>query len=179
MEETENTAIIRAGGTVTVNPRRGSQDKAPWKDLPLSEITGQTIETSHVYNVHLGETVVPYATLEPLKAVLPVKKGEFEIPTDVEGPGGIRLGGLERRMRERWNTISDLWDDKKRRANMPNLLGQLDYMHKLSSQLEWQRDHQDRPIRLAYTKSGQPTAAILRDDTDLLKTSCFGFRVRI
>ena len=31
--ETENPAIIRAGGTITTNPRRGSQDKRPWRDL--------------------------------------------------------------------------------------------------------------------------------------------------
>ena len=31
VEETENPAVIQAGQTVTVNPRRGSQDKNPWK----------------------------------------------------------------------------------------------------------------------------------------------------
>ena len=44
VNETENTAIIQAGNTVTVNPRRGSQDKAPWRDLDLSAISGQTVE---------------------------------------------------------------------------------------------------------------------------------------
>ena len=33
VEETENTAIVQAGQTVTVNPRRGSQDKEPWRSL--------------------------------------------------------------------------------------------------------------------------------------------------
>ena len=92
VQETDSTAIIQAGGTITVNPRRGSQDKAPWKDLLLPELTGQTIENAHVYDVHLGETVVPYATLEPLKAVLPVKRGNYEIPVDDNEPGGIRFG---------------------------------------------------------------------------------------
>ena len=73
VNETENTAIVQAGQTITVNPRRGSQDKAPWRDLDLTAITEQTIESRHIYDVHLGETVVPYATLEPLKALLPVK----------------------------------------------------------------------------------------------------------
>ena len=76
------------------------------EDLDLSEISEQTIETSHVYDVHLGETVVPYATLPPLKAVLPVRQTEDRIPTDSNGAGGIRLGGLDRRMRERWQTVS-------------------------------------------------------------------------
>ena len=120
VQEIENPAVIQAGHTVTVNPRRGSQDKAPWKDLLLPEITGQTIDTSHVYDVHLGETVVPYATLEPLKAVLPVRRGEYQIPTDEKGPGGIRLGGLVRGMRDRWQYISDLWETNKRAATKLN-----------------------------------------------------------
>ena len=164
VEETENTAIIRAGGTVTVNPRRGSQDKAPWKDLPLSELAGQTIENAHVYDVHLGETLVPYALLKPLKAVLPVKRGEFAIPTDEDGPDSIYLGGLERRMRERWQTISDLWEMHKRPANKLDMHGRLNYFGNLSAQLEWQQDSGKRAVRVLYPKAGQPTAAILTDD---------------
>ncbi len=164
VEETENTAIIRAGGTVTVNPRRGSQDKAPWNGLNLAAITEQTVENAHVYDVHPGETLVPYALLKPLKAVLPVKRGEFAIPTDEDGPGSIYLGGLERRMRERWQTISDLWEMHKRSANKLDMHGRLNYFGNLSAQLEWQQDSGKRAVRVLYPKAGQPTAAILTDD---------------
>ena len=163
VSETENTAIVQAAPTVTVNPRRGSQDKAPWKDLDLIAITGQTVEKRHLFNVHLGETVAPYVTLHPLKALLPLKRGDASIPTDDDGPGGIRLGGLERRMRERWQTVSRLWEDNKALANSLNLLRQLDYMGKLSSQLEWQQDKADRPVRVVYTSAGQPTASVVED----------------
>ena len=163
VEETESTATIQAGQTVTVNPRHGSQDKKPWRDLDLTAITAQTIETQHVCDIHLGETLVPYATLDPLKAVLPMRSGDGEIPVAPDGIGGIRLGGLERRMRDRWQTISRLWEENKAAANKLNLLGQLDYYGKLSAQLEWRRNPSDRPIRVVYTKSGQPTAALLRD----------------
>ena len=44
VEETENPAIVQAGQTVTVNPRRGSQDKVPWKSLDLTDISEQTVE---------------------------------------------------------------------------------------------------------------------------------------
>ena len=162
--ETENTAIVQAAQTITVNPRRGSQDKKPWKELDLTVITGQTIESRHVYDVHLGETVVPYATLEPLEAILPVKRGDAAIPIDANGPGGIRLGGLERRMRGRWQTISRMWDAYKTRANKLNLLGQIDYLHKLSSQLDWQQNPSVRPIRIVYTAGGEPTASLLSDN---------------
>ena len=163
VNETENPAFIRAPRTITVNPRRGSQDKRPWKDLDLAEITGQTIETAHVFDVHLGETLVPYATLEPLKAILPLKLGDSELPVNRRSPGSIRMGGLERRMRERWQTISRLWEENKARANRLSLLGQLNYYGKLSSQLAWQHATNDRPIRVVYSKSGTPTAAIVDD----------------
>ena len=80
VNETENTAIVQMAPTVTVNPRRGSQDKAPWKDLELTAITGQTVEDRHLFDVHLGETIAPYVALEPLKALLPLKRGDFAIP---------------------------------------------------------------------------------------------------
>ena len=173
VQETGNPAVIQAGHTITVNPRRGSQDKAPWKDLPLLEITGQTIDTSHVYDVHLGETVVPYATLEPLKAVLPVRRGEYQIPTDEEGPGGIRMGGLVRGMRDRWQYISDVWDANKRPANKLDLYGQLDYYGKMSTQLAWQNNHHGKSIRVAYAGSGQPTAAIIHDAATIVDYTLF------
>ena len=166
--ETANTAIVQAAPTVTVNPRRGGQDKAPWRDLGLTAITGQTVENRHLFNVHLGETIAPYVALEPLKALLPLKRGDAAIPTDDNGPGGIRLGGLERRMRERWQTVSRLWEDNKALANRLNLLGQLDYTAQLSSQLEWQHNPDGRPVRLVYTTSGQPTAGLLREDEILV-----------
>ena len=164
VEETESRVVVQAGQTITVNPRRGSQDKAPWKTLDLTDLTGQTIETAHVYDVHLGETVVPYATLEPLKAVLPLRWVDSEIPTDPNGIGGIRVAGLERRMRQRWQTVSSLWEQYRGPADRLNLLGRLDYHQEFSSQLEWQQDPGPRPVRVVYTKSGKPTAAILRDN---------------
>ena len=173
VNETESRAVIRAGQTITVNPRRGSQDKVPWKNLDLSAISEQTIETSHVYDVHLGETVVPYATLPPLKAVLPVRQTEDRIPMDANGVGGVRLGGLERRMRGRWQTVSGLWEENKAQANRLNLLGQLDYIHKLSSQLEWMKDPKDRPVRVVYTSAGIPTAAILEDNNTIVDYKLF------
>ena len=168
VEEIENPAIIQASQTITVQPRRGAQDKRPWRDLDLTALTGQTIETQHVYDVYLGETVVPYATLEPLKAALPLRHGDASLPADDGGVGGVGLGGLERRMRERWQTISGLWEEHKARANKLNLLGQIDFLHKLSSQLEWQRNPDDRPVRVIYTSGGEPAAALLHDNSALV-----------
>ena len=176
--ETENLAIVQAGQTVTVNPRRGSQDKKPWRELDLTAITGQTIETQHVYDVHLGATLVPYATLDPLKAVLPLRNSDGELPIDPDGVGGIRLGGLERRMRDRWRTVSGLWDENKAAANKLSLLGQLDYYGKLSAQLEWKQNPGDRRVRVVYTQAGQPTAALLEDDEAIVDTRLYWIACR-
>ena len=178
VEETENPAIIQAAQTITVNPRRGSQDKPPWNALDLSAISGQTIERRHLFNVHLGETTAPYAALEPLRALLPFKPGDAALPAAPGGPGGIRLGGLEWRMRERWRTISGLWENNKARANRLNLLSLLDYLNKLSAQLAWQYNSGERPIRVVYTEAGQPTAALLSDDKALVDISLYWIRCR-
>ena len=161
VEETENPAIIQAGQTITVNPRRGSQDKEPWRSLNLTAVTGQTIEISHLYNVYLGETLVPYAMLNPLQAILPVKQGAEALPAN---SNGVNYGELGRRMRERWQTVSNLWDEYKQQANKLNLLEQIDYLHKLSSQLEWIQNPGVRPVRIVYSAGGEPTAALVQDD---------------
>ena len=59
VEEAANPVVIQAGGTVTVNPRRGSQDKAPWKTLDLADINGQTIESAHVFDVNWAKRWFP------------------------------------------------------------------------------------------------------------------------
>ena len=98
-----------------MNPRRGSQDKAPWRNLDLTAIMEQTVESSHVYDVYLGETVVPYATLEPLQAYFcRCDEGEHEIAERIlMGPAAYGSAGLERRMR---GPLADyqpaLWEDE-------------------------------------------------------------------
>ena len=173
VNETENTAVVQAAPTITVNPPRGSQDKVPWKDPDLTDITGQTVENRHLFDVHLGETIAPYVVLEPLKVLLPLKREDVAIPTDDDGPGGIRLSGLERRMLERWQTVSRLWEDNKALANSLTLLQRLDYVHNLQAQLEWQQDAGDRPVRLVYASSGTPTAALVADNGVLVDYTLF------
>ena len=115
VEETENPAIIQAGHTITVNPRRGPYDKPPWKNLDLTAITGQTIENSHALDIHLGETLAPYLVLNPKKALLPLKKGASGLQVDTSG--GIQTRDLYKRMRDRWATVSSLWDSHKSATN--------------------------------------------------------------
>ena len=139
----------------------------------MAEITGQTIETRHVFNVHLGETVVPYATLQPLKVVLPLKHDEYELPAASDGVGGISLARLERRMRGRWQTVNRFWKENKAQTNRLTLLDQIDHYGKLSSQLEWQRNPGDRLIRVVYSAGGQATASLLPNNDDLVDNALY------
>ena len=173
IHETANPAIVQAGQTITVNPRRGGQDKRPWRDLDLTDITGQTIEDRHLYDVHLGETVVPYTTLDPLKALLPVRRKAAALPADDGGVGGVSPGGLERLMRERWQTISDLWEQHKAQATRFDLLANLDHYGKLSSQLKWKGNTDGRPIRVVYSAGGRATAAMLNDDDVIVDNALY------
>ena len=179
VEETENPGSIQAGQTITVNPRRSPHHRPPWNDLDLTDITNQTIELQHVFDVYLGETVVPYAAREPLKAVLPLKKGSAKLPTDPTGPGGIDLRGLERRMRVRWQIVSRLWEENRRAATQLDLLGQLDYYGKFSTQLEWQQSPGDRPLRVAYTGiSGIPTATLVEGNDTIVDHALYWITCR-
>ncbi len=173
VNEVENPAVVQAGQTVTVHRRRRNQDKEPWKNLDLAAINNQTVESDHLFDVHLGETLVPYATLEPLKAVLPLKRGDAAIPTDADGIGGIRVASLDRSMRDRWRTICGLWQQHKTPTNKLDLLGQINYLHKLSAQLEWKGNLGVRPVKVVQTEAGQPTAALLQDTNVMVDSTLY------
>ena len=53
------------------------------------------------------------------------------------------------------------------------LLGQLDYYGKLSSQLEWRQDAGDRLVRVVYNQSGAPMASLLHADDALIDYTLF------
>ncbi len=173
VNEIPNPAVIWTGQTVTVTPRIGAQDKKPWRDLDLTALTGQAVEAQHVHEVHLGETVVPYVTLDPLKAVLPLQRGDVQLPVDPEDRDSINAGALGWRMRERWQIVSNLWEENKRPVNKLSLLGRLDYHRELSAQLAWQQNPEERPVRVVYTGYGQPTAAIIDDDAIIIDYKLF------
>ena len=146
--------------------------------MDLESITEWTIETQHVYDVHLGETIAPYVALEPLKAILPAKRDDEEIPFDPDGPGGIGLITLTERMRDRWREMNRLWEENKPAVNKMNLSSRLNYYGKLSAQLAWQQGHGDRRVRVVYTSAGRPTAALLHDDNALVESKLFWIACR-
>lgn len=163
---------------IYTKPRRGTQDKAPWRDLDLESVTESTVSKQHVYDVHLGETVAPYVALEPLKAVLPMNRNDRGIPFDPEGPGGIEILRLTPRMRIRWRVMSRLWEENKSMNSNWSLSGRLDYHGELSAQLKWKQEPGDRPVRVVYGGSGTPTASLIIDDDVIIDYKLFWISCR-
>ncbi len=170
VETEESTALVQAAYRPNVSPRRSTQEKSPWKKLELPQLTGQPIEADYIFDIHLGETLVPFILFQPLKVVLPLSKSTGELAKKEGGWYGLDPLGLTDIMRRRWRTVNDLWDKYKSGNNRLSLLERIDYVGGLSEQ----RKGTPPKYRLVYGMSGHPTAAILDDSDVLLDTTLYG-----
>ncbi|MEP7123351.1 MAG: N-6 DNA methylase [Byssovorax sp.] len=55
-------------GRVSISSHRSANEKKPWKFLPSLD---GNVERQFIRSMHLGETILPYRVLKPLKAVIP------------------------------------------------------------------------------------------------------------
>jgi hypothetical protein len=128
-------------GRINVRSTRSSNEKRPWKDLAALE---GVVESEFVYRVHLGETVLPYRTLEPLLAVLPTnRKGMLDEENELPFYRG--LGSW-------WGQATAHWQ-ANRSSERLSLRERLDFHRGLSTQLPVPEQ------RIVYTKSGMHLAA--------------------
>jgi len=153
VNEVQPQTTISLSGIAHTQPRASNQAKEPWRSLDLSGLrTPGTIDRSHLFDVHLGETIAPYVALPPLRAMLPVDKDSpLSISRYPRKRSEVRLGSLPRPTRNRWTAMCRLWDAHKGANNNKTLLEQLDYQNKLSSQLEWQQQDQVNPHTHTHT----------------------------
>ena len=168
--------------TFITHPRTGSLDK---KTYSVGDLDGQLVSADNLFSVYLGESLAPYVALPPLTASLPVSKATLEMPLDHSGceelPGGfIRHNAcevdrqrLDGRMRSRWETMERLWEANRGKTDTKSLTQNLNWLNKLTSQLDYLRDPGDRPVRIAYTTSGRPTAALISDDEAIVDTTLY------
>ena len=182
-----NTGLLALPDTYVTWPRIGYQDK---KQYDVSALDGNIVHDDNIFDVYLGESIAPYVALTPEKVVLPVNKDTMIMPLDHsdcpqdEKTGKIKhiackvdIMGLDARMQFRWPIMESLWDANKSKSNDRSLTQNLNYLNKLTSQLEYLRDPGGRPVRIAYTTNGRPTAALITDgkailDTKLYQVSC-------
>ena len=178
-----NQAKMAAPGTFITYPRTSGQDK---KKYDVSALHGNVAHEDNLFDVYLGESIAPYVTLPPLTAVLPVDKPSMTLPLDhgshsansksgavKQNARQIDTAKLDSRMRTRWNTMSSLWDANKGKNDKKSLYENLNYLSKLTNQLAWLRAPGNRPVRIAYSSSGAPTATLITDDQAILDYTLF------
>ena len=167
-------------------PAVGSLDK---KSYSVDALRGLTINEDNLFEVHLGATVAPYVTLSPRTAVLPASRREMAVPLDHSncemGDKGEHIGkllctldeqALDASMRSRWEIMARLWDANKGKDDNKTLYQNLNWLNKLAAQLDYLRAAECDAIQIAYSSSGRPTAALIRDSEAILDYTLFQLR---
>ena len=171
-----NETMFALPGTYITEPRISGLDK---KRYDVKALQGMLLHEDNLFDVYLGETVAPYVTLRPPKAALPIVKESMTLPLNDEGDGQVDASSFRPMMPERWETMCRLWEANKSASNRLTLTENLNWRSKLTSQLAWSANPGRRPIRIAYTTSGRPSAALIEDrkailDTKLYQVTCRG-----
>lgn len=146
VEDAPATALGAGAGRRRVRSRRTTTEKPPWKNV---ETLSGSVEVGHVHPTHLGETVAPYRTLDPILSVLPLGTDRLLRPSEIaENPG----------LSAWWTGAEQVWAANKVANDNSDLLDRVDFHGQLSAQL---------PIashRVVYTASGNTLAAARVDD---------------
>ncbi|GAB4942389.1 N-6 DNA methylase [Mycobacterium avium subsp. hominissuis] len=138
-------------GRRSVISQRSSQEKKPWKDYPSIKAN---VETAYIHPVYLGEQVLPFRTLPPREAVLPLSKTAILTPDEIEMRDGLNVW---------WSETESAWATDPKSGGQP-LSERMDYHQQLSAQLPV------AAIRVVYTASGNTlAAAIVRDDRAIIE----------
>ena len=184
VETLPHTASIPTANTTNVRPKLGSQDKVNYEGQ-LHQLEG-VVSNDHLFDVYLGECIAPFVALDPLKAALPVYRSTMTMPLnhdDCEGDkhNACRLdvAALHPTMRRRWSKAAEMYGAAHTNKEIKDLYSNINHLKKLPSQLDYLRGAiaGDEKVRVAYTRSGRPTATIVRDnkailDDNLFQTEC-------
>lgn len=175
IETLPHTAAIPAANSTNVRARQGSRDRIKY-DGQLRLLDG-VVHNDHLFDVYMGECIVPYVALTPLQAALPVHRPTMTIPLLPDG--ALDVAALHNTMQRRWNNAAAMYRDAHKERGNTNLLDNLNHLNKLTNQLEYLREaiNGNTNVRVAYTGIGRPTAAIIRDnhailDNALYQTKC-------
>ena len=184
VETVPHTAMLPTANTTNVRPRLGTQDKGTYEEQ-LNKLEG-VVSNDHLFDVYLGECVAPYVALDPLKAALPVHRPTMTMPLshdDCEGEKHdacrLEVAELHPTMQRRWNNAAEMFREAHKNQTIKDLYSNLNHLNKLTSQLKYLQGAiaKNETVRIVYTESGQPTAAIVRDnraivDRTLYQTVC-------
>ena len=175
VETVPHTALLPAANTTNVKPRLGGQDKINY-DGQLNRLEG-VVSNDHLFDVYLGECIAPYVALDPLEAALPVHRPTMTMPlnhNDCEGDRHdaccLEVAELHSTMQRRWNNAAEMYREAHTNQAIKDLYSRLNHQNILTSQLKYLQSAiaGDETVRVAYTQSGQPTAAVIRDSNAIL-----------
>ena len=184
VETVPHTAMLPAANTANVKPRVTGQDRMNYEGQ-LKRLEG-VVSNDHLFDVYLGECIAPYVTLDPLKAALPVHRTTMTMPLnhddcedDKHNACRIEASALHSTMQRRWNNAVEMFRDAHKEQSITELIDNLNHLNKMTHQLEYLRYAiaGGETVRVAYTTSGRPTAAIVKDhhavlESKLYQTAC-------
>ena len=184
VEELDHTVMFPVANTTNVRPRLSNLDKLTYEGQ-LNQLEG-VVSNDHLLDVYLGECVAPYVALNPLKAALPIQRSTMVVPLnhdDCEGSKHdscrLEVTELHPTLQRRWNIAAELFRDAHQNQAIKDLYSNLNHLNKLTSQMEHLKAAiaGSDIVRVCYSSSGKPTAAIIRDnhavvDYVLFQTIC-------
>ena len=180
VETVPHTAMLPAVNTTNVKPRLGGQDKVTYEG-ELNKLDG-VVSNDHLFDVYLGECIAPYAALDPLKAALPVHRATMTMPLnhdecadDKHDACHLEVEALHPTMQRRWNNAVVMFRDAHADRSITELLANLNHLNKMTDQLEYLRasTNDGDAIRVAYTTSGEPTAAIIESTSTIVESTSY------
>ncbi len=176
VETLPHTVMLPAANTANVKARQGGQDRIKY-DGQLHRLDG-VVHNDHLFDVYLGECVVPYVALAPLQAVLPVHRPSMTIPLLPDG-GGLDVERLHPTMQRRWNNAAAMFREAHQGRGITELFDNLNHLSKLTSQIDYLHGAiaDNATTRIAYATNGEPTAALINDnhavaESNLYQTIC-------
>jgi len=152
VEELPAGPLGTARGEIRIRSRRSATEKKPWKDLPAIEAT---VERPFVIPVHVGDTILPYRPLEPLRGLVPWDGKQLL-------HGGSEHISMYPGLQD-WMTQAEKAWAKNRSSDRLDLVERWDFQKGLSKQF-LSATGLCPGIRLVYTKSGMYLAAAVIDD---------------
>ncbi|MDE2787656.1 MAG: N-6 DNA methylase [Chloroflexota bacterium] len=180
VETIPHTAMLPAANTTNIKPRLGSQDKVTYAG-ELNKLDG-VVGNDHLFDVYVGECIAPYVALDPLKAALPVHRSTMTMPlnhdecTDNKHDAcRLEVEALHSTMQRRWTNAVAMFRDAHAGRSITELLANLNHLNKMTDQLESLRAaaNDGDAIRVAYTTSGEPTAAIVASTNAIVESTSY------
>ena len=172
--------MLPTSNTTNVKPRLGSQDKINYEGQ-LNRLEG-VVSNDHLFDVYLGECIAPYVALDPLKAVLPVHQPTMTMPLshddcedDKHDACRLEVSELHPTIQRRWNNASEMYHEAHKNQAIKDLYHRLNHQNIITSQLEYLRGAiaRDGTTRVAYTTSGEPTAAFIGNSSAIVESNLY------